>query len=163
MCFGKLFFFTGLFATWLRPFITNIPVLTFSPYIVYHLTHSSLKSLLWRAVLVGSLFDCFNSFLPFGFHIAIYPLCCSLLYRKRALLIGDKPFSLPLYTFVFAVVFSLAEHLYLCWTKTRIHINYTSLCTEFLLMPLFDGAYAFVCFTLPSWIIGKFKDLRLKN
>ncbi len=111
MNYGKLFFFIALASSCARPMITNIPLLTFSPYLVYHLTHSTFKGILWRAILIGFCQDCFSSFFPFGFHTAVYPACCALLYKKRSLLIGDKPLSLPLYTFVFALIFSLSGHL----------------------------------------------------
>lgn len=160
---GKLFFLIALGVTCARPLVTNIPLLTFSPYLVYHLTHSSFQSTLWRAILIGFCFDCFSSFLPFGFHILVYPACCALLYRKRALLIGDKPLSLPLYTFVFAVVFSLLEHLFLSWKQDTLALGYFSICSEFLLTPLLDGACAFFLFTLPSWLIVKMREIRLKT
>jgi hypothetical protein len=162
MNIGKLFFFIALSATCLKPMITSIPLLTFAPYLVYLLTHGSLKTLLLTAMVIGLFLDCFNSFLPFGFHMTAFVICCMLLYRKRALLIGDKLLSLPLYTFGFALLFTLCEHMYLGWSKTRIVLNSSSFISEFLIMPLLDSSYAFVCFTLPAWLITKLKEIRFK-
>jgi hypothetical protein len=159
--FGKLFFYIALTATSLKALVTTTPLLTFSPYLVYHLMHSSLVSTLGRAALIGFFLDCFSSFLPFGFYILVYPAICALLYRKRALLFGDKPLSLPLYTFVFSLVFSLVEHFYLSWTQSKLSFNIHSICTEFILAPFLDSACAFLFFTLPSWIIVKIKEIRL--
>jgi hypothetical protein len=159
---GKLFFFIALSATCLKPWITSIPVLTFAPYLVYHLTQGSLKTLMVRAMFVGIVIDCFSSFLPFGFHMSAFVICCMLLYRKRALLIGDKPLSLPLYTFGFALLFTFCEHMYLGWSKTRLVFNTTTFISEFLIMPLLDSSYALLCFTLPAWLITKLKEIRLK-
>lgn len=162
MGLGKLFFCIALLGTCLSIHFPSLPLLTFAPYLVYHLTHSTFKSLLWKAIGVGLFIDCFTSFLPFGFHMSAYTLCCIVLYRKRALLIGDKPLSLPLYTLGFSLIFSILQYLYLTWTKTPISLDYSSLSTEFLLMPLQDSLYALTCFTLPSWLLSKYKELRLK-
>lgn len=160
---GIIFFCISLVATLLRPWVTSVPLLTFAPFIVFYLMHAPLKSALWKAALVGLLLDCLNSSLPFGFYASAHMICCLILYKKRAILIGDKPFSLALFTFGFSIIFTLLEHGFLSFAKTKLIFSYQALATEFIIMPLCDAAYAFVFFSLPAMIFSTIKRLGLKT
>lgn len=143
--FGFTTFFT-LFGT---AFITHVRFLPYTAFLAYITSKKPLKSTICYSFLCGLILDLFTTELPFGSYSVMMILSTSSIYPQKWLIFHDKFFSLFLNTFIISFNLSLITWFSKILLGLNSPLSFTIFLREALLMPLFDGVFAFVCLTLP--------------
>ncbi|MBM3192349.1 MAG: hypothetical protein FJZ63_06855 [Chlamydiae bacterium] len=145
-----LFFFGIATATHLvSTFFINLPLLAYAPYLSLVFLKRPLKNLLWQSLFCGLSIDILQSSLPFGYSALIYLIVSLILYKQKWVFFHDKLLSLAFFSSLFSLLHSLLQILFFDLTKKNLLFSWKTLLSELLLMPLGDGLYAFLAFTLP--------------
>jgi len=145
----KLLFLLASLALVVVPPLVPFPVLAFAPYLMWVLMHKPLKHLLWNSLLCGILVDCCQSSLPFGCSSLEYVVVAAALYQQKWLFFNDKPFSLSLFVTIFSLAISAIHTMLFALQGSPLSWSLSTILTDFVLMPLCDGFYAFIVFTVP--------------
>lgn len=134
-----------------------IPLIAYAPYLMSILMHHSLKKVLWHSILCGIIVDLFQSTLPFGYSALGYLLASLIIYRQKWWFFNDKLGSLSFFVALFSLLFSLFQLITFKLQNHPITLSWYSLLSDFVLMPVCDGLYAFICFTSPLLIYSQIK------
>ncbi|MEI8301204.1 MAG: hypothetical protein WCG10_06330 [Chlamydiota bacterium] len=130
----------------------GLPLLGFAPYLSFIFLKHPLKHLLWKSFLCGLMMDFLQSSLPFGYCSLSYVLTSLILYRQKWLFFHDKLISLAIFSSFFSLIHSVSQILLFDLTKKTLAFSWKHLLSELVMMPLCDGLYAFIGFTMPSLI-----------
>ena len=143
--------------------LPGMRLLAFGPFLAILCTRLSLLKCLWCALGCGLVIDVLSSGLPFGCHALNYILVTLLLFRARRFFFAHKPVALALLTAIFSL---LSTGLQLIMLGCSIRFGVRGVLSDFLIMPLCDGIYAFVGYTCPIYAyrgLRKFiKRLRIR-
>lgn len=142
--------FAFLVAFTLMLFIPSTHLLFFAPYLILCLYKSSMRAILWNSVACGAILDLFSSSPHFGLTAVNYTLTAVLLYPQRLNFFVDKISTLPLMTSFFSLLSTLLHLLLLLCVGHPRSLHFHMIFTDFIAMPIADGLYALLCFTLPA-------------
>ncbi len=134
-----------------------LPLLGFAPYLSFIFIKHSLKKLLWQSFLCGLMMDFLQSSLPFGYTSLSYILTSLILYRQKWLFFHDKLTSLALFSSLFSFIHSISQILLFDLSKKTLAFSWKHVLSELIVMPLCDGLYAFIGFTVPYLIYSYIK------
>ena len=160
MRINSLFAFFLAFALML--YIPSTHLLFFAPYLVICLYKRPLSAILWRAIACGTLLDLFSSSPHFGLTAVNYAIVCTLLYPQRLNFFVDKISTVPLMTTFFSLLSTLLHLLLLLCVVHPHSLHFQMVFTDLIAMPIADGLYALLCFTLPMQIYLFSKNLLKK-
>lgn len=129
----------------------------FAPFLALTLIKKDLQTSLWTATLCGLIMDLSSSGIHFGLYALTYLITTLLLYRVRRRFYEESFFSLPLYTFILSMTWSLISFL--------LFFGYYPpdppvLFSNFILMPFLDCLYAFFWFSCLLLIYTQQKSKR---
>lgn len=153
----KTFFLLATLFAVIGTAFLSIPLLAYAPYLAYTLMRHSLKKTLWHSLFCGVIMDTLQSTLPFGYSSLGLCLVSLILYRQKWWFFNDKLFSLSFFSAFFSFLFSFFQLGILSIEKKPLLLSWMTLCTDFILMPLCDGLYAFIWFTGPYLIYNQIK------
>lgn len=143
------FFLISLFFTFyssaLLPGYTFIP---FAPFLTIAFNRYPLTRALYLAAGCGLIMDLLSTLAPFGFHALVYVIATFCLYRFRLFFV-EKALGVSSFTVLFSVISTLVERLLLNLFGITIPFTWKGAATDFLIMPLLDGFYAFLWFSCP--------------
>lgn len=146
-----MLFFT-LFSQILEPsFRLNF----FAPFLIIVFYQSSFLSSLYLALLAGLIIDIFASPLRFGVYALNYTITSAFLYGQRKNYFSDSLMTLPIMTFLFAVVSTVLQVCLLLIFSKIPNISIAWFFSDLLLMPALDAFFAFCWFILGSMFFGK--------
>jgi hypothetical protein len=154
-------FFLALFCLFFNPAITSLKLIYFAPFIVISFYNYSLIGTLWLSILCGFFSDILASG-SFGVITMSYLLCSFVLYRAKRFF-NDKPVNLSIFTSLYSVIFSIFNLLFLFIFDKAVIISLKWVLSDLIVMPFFDGIYAFFWFSLPFLVIEKIKRTNIKN
>jgi len=154
------FILANLFALSLRALFPSLPLFPYSPLFALWIASLSLPYALWSAFGMGLFMDLLSSS-PMGIHAINFCLTTLVLYRERRHFVSDNPYNLSLFTLLFSFVSALFYALLISLFDRRMAISGKWVLTDLLLLPIADGVYAFVWFTLP-FMIGEKVQKRIK-
>ena len=145
------FFFLGLiYAGFGLKYIPHLHLHPLAPLLAifcYRYTH--IKTL-YCAAGTGVVIDLLSSDLHFGIYALNYTLTLLLLYPQKRHFFEEKPFAIPLLTFLISALSTLFELLFLSITPHAPPFHGKLLFLDTLLMPLADALYAYLWFFLPG-------------
>jgi hypothetical protein len=150
------FLFSTVFA-FLGMTLFPIPLLAYAPYLAHMLMTKPLKSALWHSLSCGLFMDALQSSFSFGFCSLEFCLVTLILYQQKHWFFNDKLFSLSLFSSLFCLGCSLLQLGILSLKKRPILFSWSLIGTDCLLVPLYHGIYAFICFTIPYLIYLQIK------
>jgi cell shape-determining protein MreD len=130
-------------------FFPSFRLIAFAPFLAIAFQRLSLLRSLWTAALVGLLVDLMSPSFRFGLFSLAYSLTAWIAYRQKSLFFEDKPLALFFYTTFISCLASAVQLSLLLLSSSRLPIDFASLVTDLVGMPLVDGLYAFFWFTCP--------------
>jgi rod shape-determining protein MreD len=150
-----IFLTTCLFTLFLPTLFPFFHLLYFVPFLIIAIYKKSLSTCLWYSLLCGLLIDLLSDESRLGFYAMNYSLTIFLLYPQRKNFFSDSITTLPLMSFFFSVISTVIEIAYLSSTGRSPSLSMQWIMTDLLIMPVFDGVYAFMVFILPFALFGK--------
>lgn len=133
----------------------------FCPFIVMSLYRVDLLKSLIMAFAIGIFLSFFSLDSRFGVIGSILVLTSVLVNPLKQYLFADRFYTLPLMTYVYAVVFTILQG-FIFSTFSSSDFPVRAFFTEGLIMPLGDALFAFGVFVLPSMIFKSMRIFRLK-
>lgn len=137
------FFLLSLFFAVVSP----IPIVTFAPFLIITYSRYSFLGCLWTAGGCGFIIDLLSA-LPFGMHTFSY-IVVTILLRRYSIYFVDGPLGLAALSFLFSICLSVVMKIIFSISGIPLTFNLQGLTTDFLLMPILDGIYALLFFSLP--------------
>lgn len=157
MSLQKIFFFIATVCALISTPLFSFPLLAYAPYLMWVLMHKSLKEVLWHSLLCGAIIDMLQSTCAFGTSSLCYVLVALVLYRYKWWFFNDKLGSLSLFSLLFSILFSFLQWISLNVQTHTLQLSWYALMSDFILMPICDSLYAFICFTAPLIIYEQIK------
>lgn len=136
-------------------FFPGTHLLFFAPFLIVTFYKCSLIQSLWLAAGTGLLVDFFSSSF-FGNSACIYTIASYILYRQNRHFFEDKVSTLSLMTTLFSLLASVLQFIFNMLFDLRPLLSFSFLLTDFIIMPLIDGAYAYLFFLLPYQLYRKY-------
>lgn len=136
-------------------FAPTLHLLYFAPYLVITYYKKNRFTALWHAFGCGLLIDLFSSSTFFGMTSVNYCLTAMILYGQKRNFFEDKLFTLSLMTSLFAALSTLIAFFLAFFLDHKISFSWMSAFSELIAMPLCDGAYALLFFSLPFQLTRK--------
>ncbi|KAF3361644.1 Uncharacterized protein PHSC3_001767 [Chlamydiales bacterium STE3] len=155
---GELFllftiaFILTLFSPILFP---HLKLLYFIPFIVRLFYVKTYATTLLFSCLCGLILDLFSAHVRFGIHAVSYSLSSALLYSQRRNFFEDSLSTLPGLTFLYSIVNSVIQLLFLIIFEKGVTISPEFVMIDLLLLPFLDALYAFIFVSIPKLIFGK--------
>lgn len=125
------------------------------PCIVVLFYQKRLIVCLWASFMAGFLLDLFSSATFFGLHVTSLCLATAFIYPQKRHFFADSLSTLPILTFLMTVLSTVLQVAFMHIFQSGAAIGAPWFFTNILAMPLFDSAYAFCLFLLPSLLLGK--------
>lgn len=149
-------FFSTLFFTLFTPAITpSLRLMFFVPFLVILFYQKTFSVSLWMAFFCGLIIDLLSIQSPFGFYALNYTLTAAIIFPQKRNFFADHLSTLPIMTLLFSSLATLLQAIFLYIFSSYIHINLWWVFTDLIIMPLFDGLYAFIWFILVPMILPK--------
>jgi len=143
------FFLISLFFTFYSgALLPTYTFLSFAPFLAIAFNRYTLPRSLWLAASCGLIMDLLSSLTPFGFHALIYVIVTFCLYRFRLFFV-EKALGLSSFTVIFSLLSTLLERSFLNLFEISLPLTWKGIVSDFLIMPLLDGFYAFLWFSCP--------------
>ena len=146
-----MLFFT-LFSQILEP---SFRLTFFAPFLIIIFYQTSFLSSLYFALLAGLIIDIFSSPLRFGVYALNYTITTAFLYGQTKNYFADSLMTLPIMTFLFAVVSTILQICLLIVFSKVPNISIAWFFSDLLVMPAVDAVFAFCWFILGSMFFGK--------
>jgi len=124
-----------------------IPVIPFAPFLIITYSRYSLVGCLWMAGGCGLIIDLLSA-LPFGAHMLSY-IVVTLLLHRYSIYFVEGPIGLVSLSSIFSICFSIVMKMIFSVFGIPLTFTLQGITTDFLLMPLLDGIYAMLFFSLP--------------
>lgn len=125
----------------------HLHLMTLAPFLVILYLNLKPISALWCSTLTGLFSDLFSSHL-FGMYALLFALTSALLYRQKRFF-NEKPINLAIFTALVSLLLSLMQPLFLFLFEKGVALSGRWILTDLLLLPLLDGLYALIWFSLP--------------
>lgn len=129
----------------------------FVPFLIIMYYQKPLPQCLWASLLCGVIMDLLSPYSRMGLNAMNFSFTTCILYRQRENFFPDSLSTLPLMTFFFSIISTLiqAALLFAFEQSPNLVPTLTWAWNDLILMPIADGAYAFILFILPFAIFGK--------
>lgn len=150
-----LFLYTLSLTIILPSLLPDLPLLFFAPFLVSAFYQQNKMRCLWLALVCGLIIDLLSSQMRFGFYALNYILTVELLYGYKYHFFEDHLTTLPLLTCIFTVLLTAIHLLLLYLFGYGIIPTWTWVKNDLILMPLYDGLYAFIAFSLPTLFLSR--------
>lgn len=111
---------------------------------------------LWASVAVGLILDLLAAEIQFGLHTINYCITTWILYRQKRNFFEDSLSTIPVMTFLFAVISTAIQLVLLQAFGNGIPLSWRWVACDMIVMPACDALYAFVFFTLPFFALPKY-------
>lgn len=154
------FIMATFFAFFGSALFPNLSIIAYSPYLAFIFITNPLLKALWHSLFCGVIADCLQSYLPFGLCTIAYCLITLILYKQKWTIFEDSSYSLAIFSGIFSFLFSWIQLAVMYFIKIPIILSFKYFTFEFLIMPLIDASYAFICFTSLFLLISYIKKNR---
>lgn len=147
--------FLTIFSSFLFP---KISLLFFIPFLVFVFFKKTLSKTLFWAFACGLILDIFSS-KHFGIFSFSYVITSFLLFSKKRFF-KENPINIAIFSSITSFVFTFFFIFLLFIFDSGVKISFLFILSDFFIMPILDGIYAFFIFTIPfkfvSFIEGRF-------
>jgi len=141
VCFLAMIFFPLFFP--------SIRILSFAPLITLIISRLSRPIALWLATLSGVIIDLYSIATPFGFFALNYCIATLLIYQYRKYFLEEKIHIFALYSILFSFVSTFIGFILFAVIEVQLKLNIFTLFSDLILMPIFDGVYAYIVVLFP--------------
>jgi rod shape-determining protein MreD len=132
----------------------NLRLMFFVPFLITAYYQKPLPLCLWFAFLCGILIDLLSVQAPFGFYAFNYIVATILLFPQRRNFFSDHLSTLPIMTFLFSVISTFLQIVFLYVLGQATNIGLGWVLTDLIIMPSLDALYSFFAFILiPIFIL----------
>ncbi|NGX62065.1 MAG: hypothetical protein K940chlam9_01558 [Chlamydiae bacterium] len=142
-------------------FSPRFPLLYFAPYLVVCFYQLSFTHTLFRSLGCGVLVDLFSSNPHFGLHSLVYFLVSAALYHQKQNFFADKLSTVPIMTTFFSLLSTLLFLVARFFSSSPLHLSWRGVMTEFFALPLLEGTYALLVFSLPFCLIHFIRKMKI--
>ncbi len=142
------FLFANVALFFLNPLFPQLRLFFYAPLLVFFLIHASFFNALWIAFGLGIFLDLLSS-AHMGINACNFLLTSFILYPQRKHFFKDNPYNLSLFTVLFSLLSTFLYALLIFLFDRRNLFSGKWILTDIFFMPLMDGVYAYVWFTLP--------------
>ncbi len=150
--FVFILFFVSLLLTVCSPVLLPFVKITyFAPYLSLMALKASHTKALWHAFLIGFILDLLTANTPFGFWVINYILTLYALNFLKKLFFEDQITTLPLLSIFFAQISTLLYMFSNIFSARTLELNVKWAMIELGLLPLADGIFALIFFSLPLY------------
>ncbi|HPE84803.1 MAG TPA: hypothetical protein PLO43_01315 [Chlamydiales bacterium] len=161
-------FFLSLFCALLGPVVLpSMRLLAFAPFLVILYTRLALIQCLYCAFGCGLLIDLLSSSMQLGTHALNYVLITLLLFRIRRFFFAHKPVALALFTALFSLLSCCMQLIIMAFYDQHIPFGLAGFLSDFVIMPIADGIYAFIGYTCPiygyRWLRKFLKKIKIAS
>lgn len=141
-------FFISLFlAIFLSSFFPYYKPVYFAPFLALSFFNTTLITSLYLSFLGGAVIDLLSS-THMGMNALIYTLCAACFFRQKKYF-KDSFLSLSLFTILISFTYTFINVILLYVFEKKITISILWMLTDFVMLPIFDGIYAFLFYSLP--------------
>ena len=145
----------SLAAFFIFPLFSSYRLSYFIPLIIISFYQRPLHTSLWISFGCGLLLDLLSSHRPLGFHAICYTLTSLLLYNRKQQFFEEHISTLSLFTIIYASINTLIQFLALSSIQQAFPLSGKWILYDLIFMPLIDGLYAFICFMIPIFLMGR--------
>ncbi|HEX2579408.1 MAG TPA: hypothetical protein VHK67_03295 [Rhabdochlamydiaceae bacterium] len=135
----------------------------FAPFLALTYHASTLSKSLWLSLLCGVILDSVSSEFKFGLHTLTFVLATVVLYPQKRHFFEDKPLALSIFTAIISSAITLLQFILAHLFDRGLPLSGLTALTDFVLMPIVDGLYAFLWFTCPIKLYIYTKKVGWKN
>lgn len=125
------------------------------PCIVIIFYQKSFVASLWSAFACGAFLDLLSTSSIPGLFVTSYCAAAALLYHQKRHFFADNLSTLPLLTILMSITTTIFQALLAYTFHKNTSLNAGWYITNIMILPLFDGAYAFLFFIAPGLVFGK--------
>jgi hypothetical protein len=136
-----LSYFGSLFACFLFP---SIRPLGYVGALTLTISRFPLPYALWIGAGIGLLIDAASPSIPFGFFAINYTLSALVVFRYKKFFSEEKILIFPIYAILFSFISTFIHFILYGLIDLQLKLNFFTLLTDLILMPIFDGVYAFL-------------------
>lgn len=156
------FFFLYAFtlAITLPYFFPSLTLIYFAPFLIICFYRYRKTTCLWLALLAGVSIDLFAAHTRLGFFAMVYLITTFSLYTQQRNFFEDRLSTLPIMTFLFALLSTLLQLPLLYVFEQSIDLSLEWIKNDLILNPMGDAFYALVAFTFPKMLLYKPKPRR---
>lgn len=145
-------FLLAIFCLFVIPLFFPSWHLTFlAPPLIIVFYQRPLLQTLWYGIFAGIFVDLLGGE-KLGFHAASYLLTLLAISPMKTIFFPDRLSTLPFLTACFSTLSTAINFLLLKFLSQGFPFQLSWAFTDLILMPLFDGLYAFFLFTLPGFL-----------
>jgi cell shape-determining protein MreD len=127
------------------------PLTYFAPPLVIVLYRRPLLTTLWYGILAGLVIDLLGGG-KLGFHSTCYLLTLLAITPLKDVFFADRLTTVPLLSVFFGAISTLIGFFLLKIVSQGFSLHTGWILTDLIFMPLIDGLYAFLLFTLPGFL-----------
>jgi hypothetical protein len=131
----------SLIIAWIFPWIRPIG---YVGALVLTISRFPLSYALWISAGIGLLIDISSASIPFGFFAINYSLSTLIIFRYRKFFSEEKIEIFPLYAILFSFTSTSIHFILYGLIDLQLKLRLFTILTDLLLMPIFDGVYAFL-------------------
>ena len=135
----------------------------FAPVIVAIFLNKPFGFAMRCSLLCGLAIGLFSTAYPLGFYGILYAMALLLIVPFKNFFFSDRMLSLTIYTALFSFFVTLLEFVILTIFFDGLAFSWRGILSEFIIMPLLDGFYAFFWFTGPLYLIHIMKKKRIAH
>jgi len=152
--------FMALFRT---AFLPHVHLMAFAPFLAIVYQRKRFNQAIWIAFGSGIIMDLITSQSRLGLFTINFLLTTFCLYRQKRHFFEDHLFTLSLFTFFISALSTFIQFILLSMFDHPPKCSIRFICTEFMLMPLFDALYAWIWFIGPMKLYQYIKKRGLKT
>lgn len=115
----------------------------FVGFLTLALSRLDLPFAIWTAAFTGLFIDINSPSTPMGFFALNYALTSLIIFRYRRYFSEDKIHIFTLYSVLFSFVSIVFHFLLQSLVELHLKLHIFTVTTDLILMPIFDGVYAF--------------------
>ncbi|MGR3973429.1 MAG: hypothetical protein QRY72_02490 [Candidatus Rhabdochlamydia sp.] len=156
------FFISLMMAIINSAILPTISLNAFCPFLPFIYKRYSLQKSLFISCGCGLILDLLSSEFHFGVHALSFVMTTFLLYHQKKHFFEDRALPFSLFSLFISICLTTMQLLILYILNQEILVTQETLLTDYLLLPLIDGAYSFLCFTCPILIYLDLKKIYKK-
>lgn len=144
------FVFAWIPILFLTPWFPQWKLTFFAPFLVIAYYKKPLETCLWLALGAGLFMDMMSSQRHLGIHALANVLTTAFLYPQKQHFFEDSLSTIPIMTFLFALIDTFFQIPLYTFFEQAIPLSRDGIIKDLLIMPMIDGFYGFLWFTLPA-------------
>lgn len=140
--------------------LPQVSLIFFAPFLCLTCYKRPLRTCLWYALGCGLIIDLLAPGLHLGVYAGNYLVSTLAVYQLRSRFFEDRPTTLPVITYLFALVSTFLQVSLLKGMGVPYILSSFWWLTDVLLLPIADALYALAWFALPVYLLRRRPNMR---